>query len=44
MAKSKKDRAADREKHKEAVREKKIQAKLRKNLALPVRHVKGKSR
>jgi hypothetical protein len=42
MTKSKQEKAAGREKHQQIVRAKKMQAKERKQAALPTRHKKNK--
>jgi len=40
--KSKKEKAAGREKHRQMLRAKKMQRKQRRKISLPARHVKGK--
>ena len=42
MSKSKKKKVADKEQHKEKMREKKMLEKKRKKTSLPARHTKGK--
>jgi hypothetical protein len=42
MTKSKQEKAAGREKHQQMVRTKKMQAKQRRQAALPTRHKKNK--